>query len=111
MRFEELPALLVDADIVVSSTSSPHHVIERDALDEVMAERSGRPLLLIDLAVPRDIHPACRELPGVTVHDMDDLQSLVERNASGREAEASPRREDPRCRAGPLRGVARGARR
>ena len=57
VRFEELPALLVDADIVVSSTSSPHHVIERDALDAVMTERESRPLLLIDLAVPRDIHP------------------------------------------------------
>jgi glutamyl-tRNA reductase len=88
VRFEELPSLLVNADIVVSSTSSPHHVVERDALSEVMSERSGRPLLLIDLAVPRDIHPSCREVPGVTVHDMDDLQSLVERNTSGREAEA-----------------------
>ena len=88
VRFEELPALLVDADIVVSSTSSPHHVIERDALAEVMGERDERPLLLIDLAVPRDIHPSCRELTGVTVHDMDDLQALVERNTSGRESEA-----------------------
>ena len=88
VRFEELPTLLVDADIVVSSTSSPHHVIERDALSEVMAERDARPLLLIDLAVPRDIHPSCRELGGVTVHDMDDLQALVERNTSGRESEA-----------------------
>ena len=88
VRFDELPALLVEADIVVSSTSSPHHVIERDALAEVMTERENRPLLLIDLAVPRDIHPSCRDLSAVTVHDMDDLQSLVERNASGREAEA-----------------------
>jgi glutamyl-tRNA reductase len=63
-------------------------VIERDALAEVLASRDARPLLLIDLAVPRDIHPACRELAGVSVHDMDDLQALVERNASGREGEA-----------------------
>jgi glutamyl-tRNA reductase len=63
-------------------------VIEREGLAEVMAARNGRPLLLIDLAVPRDIHPACREVPGVSVHDMDDLQALVERNVSGREAEA-----------------------
>jgi glutamyl-tRNA reductase len=79
---------MAEADIVAASTSSPHHVIERDALAEVMAARSDRPLLLIDLAVPRDIHPSCRELPAVTLHDMDDLQALVERNASGREAEA-----------------------
>ena len=71
-----------------SSTSSPHHIIESQALAEVMASREGRPLLLIDLAVPRDIEPSCREVPGVTLHDMDDLQALVERNASGRESEA-----------------------
>ncbi len=88
VRFEELPSLLAVADIVVTSTSSPHNVIERDGLSEVMTERSGRPLLLIDLAVPRDISPACRELAGVTVHDMDDLQSLVERNTSTRMGEA-----------------------
>jgi glutamyl-tRNA reductase len=88
VRFEELPALLADADIVVSSTSSPHHVVERDSLGEVMTARASRPLLLIDLAVPRDIHPACRDLAGVTVYDMDDLQAVVERNTSGREAEA-----------------------
>ncbi len=89
VRFEELPSLLATADIVVSSTSSPHNVVERDALSEVMAERGQRPLLLIDLAVPRDISPACRELPAVTVHDMDDLQSLVERNTSLRQSEAT----------------------
>jgi glutamyl-tRNA reductase len=88
VRFEELPAQMEKADIVVASTSSPHHVIEREALAEVMAARDGRPLLLIDLAVPRDIHPDCRDLEGVSLHDMDDLQLLVERNASGREAEA-----------------------
>jgi glutamyl-tRNA reductase len=89
VRFEELPTLLAAADIVVSSTSSPHHVIERDALSEVMAERNGRSLLLIDLAVPRDISPACRELPGVSVNDMDDLQSLVERNTTSRMGEVA----------------------
>lgn len=88
VRFEELPSLLAIADIVVSSTGSPHNVVERDALSEVMAERSGRPLLLIDLAVPRDISPASRDLTGVTVHDMDDLQSLVERNTTSRRGEA-----------------------
>jgi glutamyl-tRNA reductase len=88
VRFEDLPAQMEEADIVVASTSSPHHVVEREALAEVMGARDGRDLLLIDLAVPRDIHPACRDLPGVSLYDMDDLQVLVERNASGREAEA-----------------------
>jgi glutamyl-tRNA reductase len=88
VRFEDLPEQLIDADIVASSTGSPHHVVDRESLEQVMSARAGRPLLLIDLAVPRDIHPACRELPGVALHDMDDLQQLVERNLSGREAEA-----------------------
>jgi glutamyl-tRNA reductase len=88
IRFEALPEQMERADIVVASTASPHHVIEREELGEVMRARQGRPVLLIDLAVPRDIDPDCRDLDGVSLHDMDDLQTLVERNASGREAEA-----------------------
>ncbi|HET7418675.1 MAG TPA: glutamyl-tRNA reductase [Solirubrobacterales bacterium] len=88
VRFEELPEQLTSADIVVSATNSPHHIVEQDGLEQVMAARPGRPLLAIDLAVPRDIEPACREIPGVTVHDIDDVQQIVERNESGREAEA-----------------------
>ncbi len=89
VRFEDLPDQLRFADIVVSATNSPHHIVERDGLEAVMEARDGRPLLAIDLAVPRDIEPACREISGVTVHDIDDVQQIVERNASGREAEAS----------------------
>jgi glutamyl-tRNA reductase len=88
VRFDDLPGQMERADIVVSSTGSPHHVIERGALAEVMKVRGGSPLLLIDLAVPRDIHPDCRDLDGVSLYDMDDLQKLVERNTSGRESEA-----------------------
>jgi glutamyl-tRNA reductase len=54
-----------------------------------MEERDGRRLLLIDIAVPRDIDSGVRELPGVTLFDMDDLQREVARNLSGREAEAT----------------------
>ena len=88
VRFDELPEQLQSADIVVSATNSPHHIVERDGLEHVMAQRSQRPLLAIDLAVPRDLEPACREIAGVTVHDIDDVQQIVERNESGREAEA-----------------------
>lgn len=88
VRFEELPEQLEAADIVVSATNSPHQIVERDELEQVMATRRGRPLLLVDIAVPRDIEPACREVTGVSLHDIDDVQQIVERNASGREAEA-----------------------
>ncbi len=88
VRFEELPTQLLEADIVVSATNSPHHIVELDGLAQVMTEREGRPLVAIDLAVPRDMEPACREVAGVSVFDIDDVQQIVERNASGREAEA-----------------------
>jgi glutamyl-tRNA reductase len=88
VRFEELPEQLREVDIVVSATNSPHHIVERDDIAAVMEERGGKPLMLIDIAVPRDVEPACREVAGVTVYDIDDVQKIVELNASGREAEA-----------------------
>jgi glutamyl-tRNA reductase len=86
---DSLPARLQEADIVVSSTSSPHPIVEADDLAEVMRARDGGPLVLIDIAVPRDIEHACGELDGVSVYDMDDLQAVVRRNLSVREAERS----------------------
>ncbi|MGB7587913.1 MAG: glutamyl-tRNA reductase [Solirubrobacterales bacterium] len=88
VRFDELPEQLEAADIVVSATNSPHHIVESDELRHVMERRGGRPLLLVDIAVPRDIEPDCREIAGVSLHDIDDVQQIVERNTSGREAEA-----------------------
>ena len=93
VRFEELPEQLEEADMVVSATNSPHHIVERDGLEHVMESRRGRTLLLVDIAVPRDIEPECREIAGVSLHDIDDVQQIVERNTSGREAEV--RRVEP----------------
>jgi len=84
---DQLPDRLAEADIVVSSTASPHAIIGVDELALVMRERDGVPLVLIDIAVPRDVEPACAELDGVTVYDIDDLQSVVLRNRRVREAE------------------------
>jgi glutamyl-tRNA reductase len=92
-RWEQLPEQLQVADIVVSATNSPHHIVERDGLEQVMETRSGRPLLLVDIAVPRDVEPECREVAGVSLHDIDDIQQIVERNAGDREGEA--RRAEP----------------
>ena len=89
VRFEELPAQLAAADIVVSSTGSPHTLVGREEMETVMSHRENRPLLLIDIAVPRDIEPSVRELAGVTLYDMDDLQRQVARNISVREAEST----------------------
>ncbi len=83
----DLPDRLVEADIVVASTSSPHPIIGVDELALVMRERQGAPLLVIDIAVPRDVEAACSELEGVTLYDIDDLQAVVARNRQVREDE------------------------
>lgn len=75
------------ADIVVSSTSSTDFVLTKDALARAMPARKGRPLLLIDLAVPRDLDPAINELADCYVYDIDDLEAVVHETARGREAE------------------------
>jgi glutamyl-tRNA reductase len=87
-----LPDQLARADIVLSSTASPHPIVGREELALVMRERERRPLLLIDTAVPRDIDPDCGELEGVTLYDIDDLQAVVARNLSSRAGEL-PRAE------------------
>ncbi|MFL5850205.1 MAG: glutamyl-tRNA reductase [Solirubrobacteraceae bacterium] len=86
--FDRLPAELEAADIVVAATASPHAIVGPEELGVVMEARAGRPLLAIDIAVPRDIDPDCSALAGVTLYDIDDLQALIARNRSVRKAEA-----------------------
>ncbi len=81
-----LPDQLLEADIVVCSTSSPHPIVGSEELELVMAQRAGRPLLLIDIAVPRDVDSRCGEHDGVTLYDIDDLQAVVQRNLGARAA-------------------------
>lgn len=89
VHLERLPEELIDADIVLSATASPHTLIHSDAMAEVMAQRSGRPLLLIDIAVPRDIEPDAAEIDGVTLLDIDDLQFDVEHTIYMRQGETA----------------------
>ena len=84
---DSLPGALESADIVLASTSSPHPIVGREELEIVMRARERRPLLLIDIAVPRDIDPSCAELEGVTLRDIDDLQAAVTHNLSSRAAD------------------------
>ena len=88
VALDDLPEELVRADVVVASTASPHPIVGVEELELVMRARQGRPLLLVDIAVPRDIDPACADLPGVTLFDMDDLQARVAHTVLARETEA-----------------------
>lgn len=84
---DELPARMEEVDVVVSSTSSPHPIVGADELEVVMRARGGRPLVLIDIAVPRDIEAACGDLDDVSLYDIDDLQAIVARNLDVRDGE------------------------
>jgi len=88
VSFDELPYALEVADILLAATASPHLLLEARELAEVMQARRGKPMLLIDLAVPRDIDSACADLAGVSLYDIDDLQAVVSRNRKVRQAEA-----------------------
>ena len=85
---EDLPTELAIADIVVAATSSPHLLLEAQEVAAVMEERRHSPLLLIDLAVPRDIDASVAGIGGVSLYDVDDMQAVIARNRKVRLAEA-----------------------
>ena len=78
-EFEELESVLLDSDIVIASTSSAEPIIDRRRLVDVVEKRQGRPLFLIDLAVPRDIDEDVKSLEQVFLYDIDDLEDVVAR--------------------------------
>jgi glutamyl-tRNA reductase len=92
ISFDDMPGELEAADIVVTSTGAPHQIVGRTELEFVAASRMGRPLVLLDLAVPRDVDPGVRDCPGIALYDMDDLQQAVARNLSVRKSEAEEAR-------------------
>jgi glutamyl-tRNA reductase len=87
IRFADLPAELVAADIVLTSTGATSVLLSRADVESAMAERDGRPLVLVDIAVPRDIDPSVAEVAGVTVFDMDDLAAFADRGLAERRRE------------------------
>lgn len=85
--FETLATQLATVDIVISSTAATDYVISPGDLRHAMRERRGRPLFLIDIAVPRDIDPAARDLDNVFLFDIDDLEQVIAANRQERESE------------------------
>ena len=85
--FERMEEALSAADVLVSSTGAPHSIINPGMVERVMEDRSFRPLVMIDIAVPRDIDADCNDISGVTVHDMDSLNAQLENSLAEREAE------------------------
>ncbi|HSY74684.1 MAG TPA: glutamyl-tRNA reductase [Dongiaceae bacterium] len=77
VQFDDWAGEFEKIDIAISSTSAPHHILDRAKLEPLMKARKNRPLLLIDIAVPRDIDPAVNFLENVYLYNIDDLQSIA----------------------------------
>jgi glutamyl-tRNA reductase len=88
VAWEDRMQHLQKADIVVSSTSCPNVILTRAEVEEIARAREHKPIVMIDVAVPRDIDPAAGEVEGIHLFDLDDLEGVVKRNAVGRRAAA-----------------------
>jgi glutamyl-tRNA reductase len=87
LDLEQLPDALTEADVVVSATRAPGPVITAAMLGQVMRGRQERPLPVLDLAVPRDVEPAAAEIPGVVLHPIDSIRSVVDGHLAARVAQ------------------------
>ena len=88
LALDAVAAELEHADVVVSATSAAGVVVSEETVARALRARKGRPLLLVDLAVPRDLDPAINGLDGCFLYDVDDLRAVVEETLSGRRGEA-----------------------
>ena len=86
VEFEAVGDGLAQADLVLTSTGSPSPVIDHDAVAAAMEQRPQRPLVLLDLAVPRDVDPGCASVAGVTVLDIDAVRTLTDQGEHAEEA-------------------------
>ena len=87
IHFEEWASEFNSIDIVISSTSAPHYVLDRARLQPMLGSRSNRPLLLVDIAVPRDIDPEVNLIEGVYLYNVDDLQAVADASLRQRQDE------------------------
>ena len=87
--FEERWQPMAEADIIISSTSCPHIILSREETEFMVRGRSDRRLVIADLAMPRDVDPAVRNIKGVFLFDLDDLENVPDCNAGEREAAAA----------------------
>ncbi|MBB6143352.1 glutamyl-tRNA reductase [Silvibacterium bohemicum] len=88
IRFEDLYTRGDEADIVITSTGSPEFLFRTPHAQQFLHRRRNRPMIFIDIAVPRDVEPEMNRLDGIFLYDIDDLQSLATSNLTGRSREA-----------------------
>lgn len=89
IRFDDWAAEFASVDILISSTAAPHYVIDRRRLEPLLPARGGRPLLLIDIAVPRDIEPEVNFMENIFLYNIDDLQAIADDYLNQRHVEVA----------------------
>jgi glutamyl-tRNA reductase len=85
LKFDEWEGSMHEVDVIISSTSAPHFVIRPDQIQQVMKKRRWEPLLIIDIAVPRDVDPLVNGIEGVYLYDIDALQAIADEGRRERE--------------------------
>ena len=85
LAFDDWPSRLNEVDIIISSTSAPHHVVHAEQIHESLHKRGGRPLFLIDIAVPRDIDPAIHQIDNAYLYDIDAIEMIANQARKKRE--------------------------
>ena len=88
IKFDDLYATCDRADIVITSTGSPHAIFRREHGEQFLSRRKNRPMFFIDIAVPRDVSPEMAKLDGIFTYDIDDLQQAVTSHVADRRKEA-----------------------
>jgi glutamyl-tRNA reductase len=88
LPMDELQVALDNSDIVIACTGSPEYMITEDAISRAISARAGRPLLLLDVAIPRDVDPAIKDMESVHLADISDLDAIADVNRQRREQEA-----------------------
>lgn len=88
IKLDDVVDYAVEADILITSTGAPHYIINEKEARRIAARRNGMPMVMIDIAVPRDIDPVVADIDGIYLFNIDALESVVEENKQQREEEA-----------------------
>ena len=93
LELRQLEAALAEVDVLLTSTGATSVILDHASIGEVITRRNGRPLLIVDIAMPRDVDPRVGDIDGVTLLDMDDLSEFASRGRAERELEVERVRE------------------
>lgn len=89
LSMEQMESAIESADVIVCAVGAPHYIMTADGLRRIVVRRASRPLLVIDLSMPRNVEPAAAEVPGVVLHSLESLEMIAEENRQQRQSEVA----------------------